>query len=165
MPDRPTWCGRLDEIIAELRKDSHSWVDRARVQGLLGVGTRRAQQILAPCVGRQVGANGLADREILIAHLQRLAAGETIHYERQRRHRLAEQLDALYRERREGVMVAAPVAVVNQVFANLPEGVSITPGQITVRFAGATEALQKLLALAMAIRNDQMLFERLATGA
>ena len=164
MPDRPTWCGRLDEVIEELRKDADSWVDRSRVQGLLGVGPRRAQQILAPCVGRQVGANGLADREILIAHLLRLAAGETVHYERQRRHRLAEQLDALYRGRREGVMVAAPAAVVNQMFVNLPEGVSITPGQITVRFSGATEALQKLLALAMAIRNDHVLFERLATG-
>jgi hypothetical protein len=165
MPDRPTWCGRLDEVVEELRKDPHGWVDRSRVQALLGVGPRRAQQILAPCVGRQVGANGLADPETLIAHLQRLAAGETVHYERQRRQRLAEQLDTLYRERREGVMVAAPAAVVNQAFANLPEGVSITPGQITVRFTGATEALQKLLALAMAIRNDQMLFEQLATGS
>jgi hypothetical protein len=27
------------------------------------------------------------------------------------------------------------------------------------------EALQKLLALAMAIRNDELLFERLATGS
>jgi len=164
MPDKPTWCGKLDEIARDLRELSDPWVDRSRVQELLGVGARRAQQILAPCVSRQVGANGLAEREALIVHLRRLAGGETVHYERQRRNRLAAQLDFLAQERRKAVLVEAPASVVNQEFANLPEGVSITPGQISVRFSTTTDALQKLLALAMAIRNDQLLFERLATG-
>lgn len=127
------------------------------------MGVRRAQQILAPCVSRQVGVNGLADREAVIAHLTRLAAGDAVHYERQRRIRLAAQLDSLHRERRQTVMVAAPAAVVNQQLAGLPEGISVAPGQISIRFGSPTEALQKLLALAMAIRNDEMLFERLVT--
>jgi hypothetical protein len=164
MPDKPTWCGHLPEIARRLRDLPDPWVDRSTLQDFLGVGPRRAQQILAPCVARQIGANGVADRETLIAHLYRLAKGETAEYEQRRRQRLAERMDALYHERQEGVLVAAPTAIVNQQLENLPEGVSVTPGQISVRFGTTTEALQKLLALAMAIRNDELLFERLATG-
>ena len=164
MPDKPTWCGHLDEVTRTLRDLPDPWVDRATLQGLLGIGARRAQQILAPCVGRRIGANGVADREAVIARLHQLATGETRHYEHQRRNRFAEYMDALYRERREGVLVAAPANIVNQEFKGLPAGVSISPGRIGIRFESATEALEKLLALAMAIRNDELLFERLATG-
>jgi hypothetical protein len=52
---------------------------------------------------------------------------------------------------------------VKQEFADLPEGVSLTPGHLHIEFDTPTEALEKLLALAMAIRNEELLFERLAT--
>jgi hypothetical protein len=164
VPDKPYWCGHLNEIIRDLRSLPDPWIDRACLQQLLGVGLRRAQQILAPCVGRQVGVNGLADREVVIAHLGRLAAGDTACYERQRRQKLAERIAALLQERSNALMVAAPTAIVNQELAGLPEGISIEPGCLTVRFATARQALEKLLALAMAIRNDPALFEEMATA-
>jgi hypothetical protein len=165
MPDKPTWCGLLADITRHLRELPDPWVDRQTIQSLLGIGTRRAQQILAPCVQRQIGANGVADREVLLAHLNRLATGEASHYEHQRRRRLAEQIAALRRERSTAVLVEAPTAVVNQQIEHLPAGVSITPGRITVSFGSTREALEKLLALAMAVGNDPLLFERMATGA
>jgi hypothetical protein len=58
--------------------------------------------------------------------------------------------------------VEAPVDVVNQVLASLPEGVRIEPGRITVEFRDPHAALQKLLALAMVIGNDFESFERAA---
>src|SRR6202167_2424463 len=76
VPDKPTWFGRLDQIIAELGDLPWPWVDRETLQSLMQVGPRRAQQILRPCVTRQVGANGVAGRDELIAHLKGLAAGE-----------------------------------------------------------------------------------------
>jgi hypothetical protein len=165
MPDKPTWCGHLDEIAFQLRALPDRWVDRAIIEELLQVGRRRAQQILAPCVSRQVGVNGMADREAVIAHLQRLVLGEAAHYERQRRQRLGEQLEKLRRARLEQpqVLVEAPVSIINQGWAGLPTGVSVTRGKITVQFETSVEALEKLLALAMAIGNDQDRFERLAT--
>jgi hypothetical protein len=165
VPDKPTWCGHLEEIAASLRSLPDPWVDRSIVQQLLGVGLRRAQQILAPCVSRQIGVNGLADREVLISHLNRLSAGEAGHYEHRRRSRLAEQLHTLQIERRSALMVEAPVDIVNQQLDNLPPGVAIMPGRITVTFASSREALEKLLALAMAVGNDPLWFERLATGS
>ena len=165
VPDKPTWCGHLAEIVVSLRALPDPWVDRSTVQQLLGVGLRRAQQILAPCVSRQIGVNGLADREVLISHLHHLAAGDAGHYEQRRRSRLAEQLHTLQIERQSALMVEAPVDIVNQQLDNLPSGVAITQGRITVTFDSSREALEKLLALAMAVGNDPLLFERLATGS
>jgi len=165
MPDKPIWCGRLEEIAKDLCDLPDAWVDRPMIEQALGIGRRRAQQILAPCVTRQIGRNGLARREAILDHLRRLAAGENAHYERRRQRRLGEQLEKLREDllRRPRVLVEAPAAVLGQKFEGLPEGVGVVPGQITVRFETTTEALEKLLALAMAIGNDRDRFERLAT--
>jgi hypothetical protein len=164
MPDKPTWSGQLEEIAEQLRRLPDRWIDRATLEETLRVGRRRAQQILAPCIERQIGPNGLADRETVIAHLRRLTAGDTASYEHQRRRRLAERLEALHRERLAAVMIEAPATITTQEMQNLPEGVAVGPGEISVRFRTTQEALEKLLALAMAIGNDPLLFERLAMG-
>jgi hypothetical protein len=160
------WYGRLDEVIAELGSLTWPWVDRETIQALLRVGPRRAQQILRPCVARQVGANGVADREELIAHLKRLAAGDGAHYERRRRQRLAQVLEGLRQTAiaQPRVMVEAPKNMVNQEFADLPDGVTVARGAISITFSSPSEALQRLLALAMAIGNDFNQFERMAGG-
>ena len=167
MPDKPTWCGHLDEIADQLKALPDAWVDRATLELLLGVGRRRAQQILAPCVGRQVGANGLADRDVLLGHLRRLAAQESdAHYERRRRQRLAGHLDQ-WRQSwldQPHVLVEAPVSIVNSTLDGLPAGVAVGPGQINVRFKTVAEALEKLLALAMAIGNDPRQFEQITAS-
>ena len=151
-------------VIAELGGLPWPWVDRETIQSLLQVGPRRAQQIMRPCVTRQVGASGVADREALIAHLKRLAAGDEVHYERRRRQKLALVLDGLRRAAlaQPKVLVEAPTTVLNQELGDLPDGVSITPGAISVTFSSPKEALQRLLALAIAIGNDFSEFERMA---
>ena len=50
-------------------------MDTATLELLLGVGRRRAQQILATCITERLGANGLAHRMALIAHLRGLSEG------------------------------------------------------------------------------------------
>jgi hypothetical protein len=166
MPAKPAWYGKLDEIVRELERLPRSFVDRAAIEFLLGVGRRRAQQILAPCVTDRVGSNGLAGRQALITRLRRLAAGDDGYYERRRRRKLGSVLTQLQEERltRPKLLVEAPAAVVSQSFENLPAGVRFAPGRITVDFEKPPEALEKLLALAMAISNDFACFERV-TGS
>ena len=82
VPAKPVWYSRINDIIRELQTLPRPFVDRATVEFLLGVGRRRAQQILAPCIRDRVGTNGLADREAFIAHLRRLAEGDDGYYER-----------------------------------------------------------------------------------
>ncbi len=165
MPDKPVWYGQLDTAIQSLRALPYPWIDRSMIEQLLGVGRRRAQQILAPCVTHTVGSNGLADRDRLIAHLEQLARGEAAGYERQRRQKVAGEIarlrEAFLHQPR--VLVEAPTRIVSQTFAGL-QGVTISPGQIIVEFCSPQDALEKLLALAMAIGNDPDAFEHLASG-
>jgi hypothetical protein len=165
MPSIPIWYARLDEIVAQLRALESPWVDRQAVEQIFAVGRRRANQILAPVVRRQIGRSGIADREEFIAHVQRLAAGEAAQWERQRRRKLAEQLDTLRRVPKEQpvVLVEAPVSILNQQLETLPEGVVLGPGEIRIQFETPTQALEKLLALAMAVGNDHERFELMAS--
>jgi len=165
VPAKPVWYRNLPHVIEELHRLPHPWVDRATLEFLLGVGRRRAQQIMAPCIVDHVGANGLADREALIARLEQIAAGEEVFYEVQRRRKVASIIEELRHERvqRPQLIVEAPTSVVNQDFENLPPGVRLEPGRITVEFDGPQQGLEKLLALAMAISNDFDRFERSVT--
>jgi hypothetical protein len=162
VPAKPTWYRRLPAILDALRNHPRTYVDRATVEWLLGVNRRRAQQIMAPCVSDHVGGSALADRDALIARLQRIAEGEDAFYEIQRRRKLAGLIEQLRHERvkNPALLVEAPDGVVNQEFQNLPDGVRLQPGCITVEFAAPHEGLEKLLALAMAISNDYQSYER-----
>lgn len=162
MPAKPVWYSKINDVIRDLEALPRPFVDRATVEFLLGVGRRRAQQILAPCIVDRVGTNGLADRGSFIAHLRRLAEGDDGYYERQRRRKVAATLAQLHKDRleRPQLLVEAPVQVLTQELENLPEGVRLEPGRITVTFGQAQQALEKLLALAMAISNDFDRFER-----
>jgi len=68
---------RIHKIVRELEALPRPDVDRATVEFLLGVGRRRAQQIMAPAITSHIGASGLVDRDLLIDHLRRLAEGIT----------------------------------------------------------------------------------------
>jgi len=162
VPAHPAWLSKINEIVRELEALPRPDVDRATVEFLLGVGRRRAQQIMAPAITSHIGASGLVDRDLLIDHLRRLAEGDNGYYERKRRRKVGEVLAQLRRERleRPQLLVEAPVQIVNQEFGDLPAGVRLEPGQITVTFDHPQQALEKLLALAMAISNDSDLFER-----
>lgn len=160
MPAKPLWIARVPNIIQEIEALPRPFVDRATIEFLLGVGRRRAQQILAPCVTDRVGTNGLADRARVIARLQELAAAPESTYEIRRRQRVAGALAKLHKDRVElpQLLVEAPIRVVSQALDSLPPGVQLAPGRITIEFEQPQQALEKLLALAMAIGNDFEVF-------
>jgi hypothetical protein len=112
---------------------------------------------------RRAGSNVLADREALIVRLERIAEGQEGFYEIARRRKVAALIRELRRERIEQprLLVEAPTAVVNQEFESLPAGVGLEPGRITVEFDEPRQALEKLLALAMAVGNDFDGFDRI----
>jgi hypothetical protein len=165
MPDKPLWLERLPQVIKRLEERSEPWVDRATLESLLGVGRRRAQQLLAQIRCQRVGASLLAARTEVIAHLQALAAGQEADYEQRRRKRLWGRLEKVRQEWTEQppVLVDVPRSQTRSIelhdFAALPEGVELAPGSITVRFRDPDEALQKLMALAMAVGQNRAAFE------
>jgi len=116
---------------------------------------------MAPCIFNHIGSSTLAGRDTLIRSLEQIAAGQDAFYEIARRRKVARLVGELRRDRleRSQLVVEAPT-VVNQEFENLPPGVRLEPGRITVEFRDPQQALEKLLALAMAISNNFDRFER-----
>ena len=167
MPAKPAWFRNLPHIIQELETSTRPYVDRPTVEYLFGVRRRRAQQIMAPCISERVGSSGLADRVALVARLKRLAMGDDAHYEARRLLKVVGLLEQLRKERinQPRLLVEAPAAVVHQEFDGLPAGITISPGRIAIEFGDLREALEKLLALAMAISNDFTRFEGLVEKA
>jgi hypothetical protein len=165
MPDKPLWLTCVPDAIRELETDSDPWVDRARLESLLGIGRRRAQQLLALVASRRVGTSLLAHRDDLIPLLTRMAAGEQGYYDERRRKQLWTELSQARRQWLEQAPVLVEVSntAVRRVevhdIEGLPEGVDLAPGSITVRFSTPDEALEKLLALAMAVSQNRPAFE------
>ena len=157
MPDKPVWWRHLPQAIDQLEALPFPWVDRATLEALLGVGRRRAQQILQPLVSHSVGKSGLALKDAVVSHLRTLAAGNAAFTERQRRERLHALLNEARAEARRHprVLVEAPAALANQTLTDLPAGIRLLPGRIVIEgFLDPEEAKQKLLALVLAIGND-----------
>lgn len=163
MPDKPVWYGRIDLIITELSSLPLPWIDRQTIETVLQVGRRRAQQILRPCVSHRIGSNVVAHRDTFIEQLKKVAAGDEVYYEQRRRQRLAKSLCKLNRDviDQPPLLVEASRKVTESVLTDMPPGIFLAPGAIRVEFKDPTEALQKLLALAMAIGNDFDTFEQL----
>jgi hypothetical protein len=163
MPDKPVWYDRLADAEAQLAAFPSPWIDRQTLESILGVGRRRAQQILQPLVRHTIGRNGLAAKEDLIVYLRQLAERDTARFERQRRQRLGALLAAWQREAKQHprVLVEAPDRIVNQELDRLPAGIRLAPGQILIEgFTTPEDAKHKLLALIMAIGNDSEEFDR-----
>jgi hypothetical protein len=165
MPDKPLWLDRLSEAIRELEEDPEPWVHRPTIEALLGVGRRRAQQLLSPLAKHRIGTSLVASRSDVIAHLKRVAAGDQAGYEERRQKQLWAHLDEVRRAwtAQPPVLVEVSQAQIRRVerhdFDGLPEGVELAPGSITVRFREPDEALQKLMALAMAISQNRLAFD------
>ena len=133
MPAKPIWYTRLDTAIEQLEALPSPWVDRAALEWTLGVGRRRAQQILEPLVRQTIGKNGLADREEVIRHLRALAAGEAVSFEIERRDRLHSILNQLHpRMKGEPTRFSSKPRPPSRTweFEALPPGVHLSPGRI-----------------------------------
>jgi hypothetical protein len=165
MPDKPRWLDRLPHAIQSLENSPLPWVDRSTIEDLLGVRRRRAQQILSPFAGQPIGHTTIVEKGALIQHLRRMAAGEITLYEKRRQQRLWQEVEQERKRWTETPPVfveASPEmlqAVHQKDFEGLPPGIELAPGRISVTFETAEEALQKLLALAMAIGQNRTAFD------
>jgi len=166
MPDKPLWLDRLPHALRQLEQSPDPWIDRTTLQSLLGVGRRRAQQLLAPLARRRVGTSLLAHRSTLIAHLESIRTHQQTQYEERRQQLLWSRLSQARQAYIEQPPVLVEVShaqirrVLAEDLAGLPEGVELGPGSITVRFTEPEDALRKLMALAMAISRNRLAFDQ-----
>ena len=105
-----------------------------------------------------VGNQRTLPRTKLLQQLKKHRGRAAFRGEEERRARLVAELQ---QARLTGVRFKVPAETMSAKLANLPEGVSVAPGRIEVRFDGAENALERLFALAQALGNDYVRFEEL----
>lgn len=155
MPAKTAWLLEIPQIIGMLESCDVPVLDRAMVERLFGLRRRQAIELLHRVGGYQAGRTFLVDRQVLIGHLQRLAAGEEFERESRRRERLDHAVDEMRRYQTAArVIIPVPPDVFSRKMADLPAGVALTPGQLQVTFAGTEDLLGKLFALTQAASND-----------
>lgn len=158
MPAQPVWFQRLDEAIAILESapaDASRWVDRQSVQSLFGVSVTGAWRILT-AAGAESGPGGalVIDRNDFLPVLRRWRASRTVTEEVERRGRVARRLTVIADQWRSSRTVELPARVREVRAATLPQGVTLEPGCLTVRFVTAQEFVTQLGSVLFALQQD-----------
>ena len=157
MPAPPRWLLAVPDAIRQLEALDRDLLTRRDVEQLFGVSRARAAQLMPMSGAELVGAELVLRRSELLRQLRKYQARAAFRGEEQRRARVVAELRTA---RLTGIRVAVPCEALEARLAGLPEGVTVDPGRIEVRFAGAKEAVGKLYALAQALVSD---FERFET--
>ena len=100
-------------------------------------------------------------RTRLLRQLRTYREGTEFRVEQVRR---AHLMTELRKARLTGIRVTVPVEALEGRLSGLPAGVVVERNRIEVRYAGAKEAVVKLVALATALNNDYERFEALVAG-
>ena len=155
MPVKKTWLLRVPEIRQDVAALDVPVLDRILFERLFHVRRRRAIQLMHTLGGYQTGQALLIDRGVLLGQLAALQAGTEYALEHGRRKRLVDSLQKVVRHKA-AARVVLPVArgAAPRSMADLPPGVRLGPGSLTVEFSQAEDLLGKLFELAQAAAHD-----------
>lgn len=162
MPAQSQWIQRIPDIQALLTSLPSPVVDRSVIESLFSVGRRRAILMLHKFGGFQSGQTFFVDRLALIRQLEEIRNGGAFQAERERRNRLADDLERT-RQLAPGrkVKIAAAEDVRDRRLANLPAGIHLKPGELRIEFFGTEDLLRHLFELSQAILNDYKRFQEI----
>ena len=155
MPITGQWFQKVPEIIHELEVLTAPVVDRSIIEKLFSVKRRQAIDLCHRFGGFQAGRTFLVDRVHLIAKLKWLQNSSEFTFEQQRQGRLRDMVQEA-RRLRAGAEVRLPVRpnALNCRVIDLPPGIHMEAGRLTVDFEKPEELLGKLFELAKAAQND-----------
>jgi hypothetical protein len=155
MPAKPRWLLRIPEIVDSLKALATPVVDRCIIEQLFGLRERRARELMQRFAGYQCGNAVVLNRVALIDALQQMCETPDAVVERARRERLSAELERTKRYRS-----ALSVRIPERTLADLPAGVRLEIGRLTIEFDGAVELLSSLFELSKAAANDFDRFRR-----
>ena len=158
MPAPPRWLLAVPDAIRQLETLDRDLLTRRDVERLFGVSRARAAQLMRTFGAARVGASRVLRRTALLRQLRQYRQRAAFRGEEARRTRL---VAALRQARLTGIRVAVPREAREARLSGLPDGVSVEPGRIEVRFSGAQDAVGRLFALAQALTHDYEQFEAL----
>ena len=171
MPARPSYAGRIGEMIRALEARQESWIDRRQVEEGLGVSKTVAWRLLRRLGAQEGPGNALIlDRTDAIRGLKSLQEdGGAVDLEIRRRSRVEQYLNQM-----RGFVAAQRTTVasqeramdlVNTRFESLPPNVSLTPRSLRVDFDSAAGFLKAFGAVVFALNNDYEAIREFIDGA
>jgi hypothetical protein len=155
VPRKAEWTEQLPFALEELRRFPAPVIDRSILEKVLRVQRRTAIRLLHRFGGFQSGKTFLIDRLQLIAKLEDVDGGDDVTAERDRRTRLADELEKTRRlapGRKVRINTADDVR--DRVMHDLPAGIHLRPGELRIEFFGAEDLLRHLYELSQAMVND-----------
>jgi hypothetical protein len=160
MPAKPRWLLHIPEILDQLRALQVPVVDRAVCERIFSVGRRRAISLMQCFGGYRSGNAVLVDRLELIAKLEDLWESPDAVSEQKRKTRLADRLESVRRYQKAAAVVIPVSASSDEIrLPELPVGIAIESGRLTVEFNRTEELLQRLFEVAKAAANDFEAFQ------
>ena len=162
MPAKPRWLLAIPDAIQQLEQLDQDLLTRRDLERLFGVSKVRATQLMTAFGAGRTGHLLTLPRAALLRQLRRHRTRAAVRGEATRRARV---VTAIRQARLTGIRVAVPREARAARLAGLPDGVSVAPGRIEVRFSSAQDAVGRLFALAQALTNDYEQFEALVDGA
>ena len=159
MPRKPRHWLHLHHALAEIERSCLPFFDRRGLQELLGTSQTEAWRILKR-LGAEPGPGGalMLSREVLLARLRTWTEDPDVQFEVNRRQRLETALDALNPAVRTRLVKVVEGQKAQDLagtrFGSLPDGVTFTPGQLTLEYIGSEQFLQLLGAVLKALEND-----------
>ena len=150
MPAPPRWLLAVPDAIRQLETLDRDLLTRRDVERLFGVSRARTAQLMRTFGAELVGASRVLRRTALLRQLRTYRQRAAFRGEEERRTRL---VAALRQARLTGIRVAVPIEALEARLAGLPEGVSVEPGRIEVRFSGAQDAVGRAARVAAADRR------------
>ena len=162
VPAQPRWLLALPDAIRQLDTLDRDLLIRRDLERLFGVSKVRATALMTTFGAGRTGHLLTLPRAALLRQLRRPRTRAAFRGEATRRARV---VTAIRTARLTGIRVAVPVEALEARLSGLPDGVSVEPGRIEVRFGGAQEAVGRLFALAQALTHDYEQFEALVDGA
>ena len=158
MPARPRWLLAIPDAIQQLEQLDQDLLTRRDLERLFGVSKVRATQLMRAFGAGRTGPLLTLPRAALLRQLRRPRTLAAFRGEAARRDRV---VTAIRQARLTGIRAAVPREALEARLAGLPDGVTVEPGRIEVRFRGATDAVGRLFALAQALTHDYEQFEAL----
>ena len=161
MPAKSRWLLAIPDAIKQLEALDQDLLTRRDLERLFGVSKVRATQLMTAFGAGRTGHLLTLPRAALLRQLRRPRTQAAVRGEATRRARV---VTAIRQARLTGIRVAVPSAALEARLSGLPDGVSVEPGRIEVRFSGAKDAVGRLFALAQALTHDYERFEALVEG-
>lgn len=153
MPDNPTYIHKLEGILAEARAPKPiPFLRRRDIEALFGLKKRQAINLMHRIGAVRVSSELAVEQRDLVRWLERMISDPSVALEQRRHDAVIERIVELKAE-----TAARAIKIVlpeRKPSVDLPDGVSLEPGLLTIAFDNEQQLLERLFLLARVLATQ-----------